>query len=163
MSERNTTQVPLKQLLPIIEEQMSAGGLVTFSPRGISMLPLIREGKDSVTLCRPPKRLKKYDLPLYRRDSGQFVLHRVVAVKKDGTYTMCGDNQWVLEHGIRQDQIIAVVSSLHRDGKDISIDTPEYMRYSRRRVRQQYWKGLYYRLRARAAGIIKKRLKNTSA
>ena len=70
--------VPLEALMPLILEQLEAGKNVRFSPRGISMLPMLRQGVDSVVLSPLPSRLKKYDLPLYRRKSGQYVLHRVV-------------------------------------------------------------------------------------
>ena len=55
---------------------------------------------------RPPERLRKYDLPFYTRDSGQYVLHRIVKVNADGTYTLRGDHQIVNEQGVRPDQII---------------------------------------------------------
>ena len=53
--------------------------------------------------------MKKRDIILYKRDSGQYVLHRIVKVK-DNTFTLVGDNQHELEHGIRLDQILAIVT-----------------------------------------------------
>ena len=35
---------------------------VSFSGR--SMLPMLRQGKDTVEVKKPPERLKKYDLPM---------------------------------------------------------------------------------------------------
>ena len=84
-------------------------------PKGTSMLPLIVQGRDSVVLKRnKEKAAKKYDIAFYRRSNGQFVLHRVMKIEKDGSYTMCGDNQTVLEKGIREEQIIGYVSSLYK-------------------------------------------------
>ena len=66
----------------------AAGQSVRFSPRGVSMLPMLRQGRDSVVLSPAPKQLRKYDLPLYRRDDGSYVLHRVV--KAGQTYACMG-------------------------------------------------------------------------
>lgn len=52
---------------------------------------------------------------LYKRTDGAYVLHRIVKVEKD-SYTMRGDNQFFLEPGIKQEQMIAMVSGIVRDG-----------------------------------------------
>lgn len=97
-------QVRLEELLPVIEETLASGGTVRLPITGTSMLPLLVAGRDTVVLARADTRLQTYDLPLYRRENGAFVLHRVVGVAEDGTYICCGDNQWVKEPGIRQEQ-----------------------------------------------------------
>lgn len=119
----------LEQLMPLIREQLAAGKSVRFSPRGISMLPMLRQGRDKVVLSPVRGRLKKYDLPLYQRDSGQYVLHRIVGVGE--TYTCIGDNQYALEHGIRQDQLIAVVTAFTRDDREIPVTDLGYRVYCR--------------------------------
>ena len=53
------------------EEMIEKEGRLIYSSVGDSMLPLIREGRDIVIIGRCSGRLKKYDVPLYRRDSGQ--------------------------------------------------------------------------------------------
>ena len=65
-------------LIPVFCERISEGQSVKFSPKGVSMLPFIREGKDSVVISPVTEGLKKYDVVLYKRDSGQYVLHRIV-------------------------------------------------------------------------------------
>lgn len=117
MAER---KIRLDDAMGLIREKLDSGNEVTFSPRGTSMLPFLKEGRDTVTLAPPPSRLKKYDIPLYRRKNGQYVLHRVVGV--GDSYTCIGDNQFTLERGIEQEQIIAVCSSFVRNGKKISAD-----------------------------------------
>ena len=89
-------------------------------PRGISMLPLIKQDRDSVTLVKAELPLKKHELAFYRRDNGQFVLHRVMKLEKDGGYVMCGDNQTVLEYGINDSNVIAVVSEIYRGEKRLN-------------------------------------------
>lgn len=123
------TEWRLEQLMPLIREYLAAGKTVKFSPRGISMLPMLRQGKDSVVLSPVPDKLKKFDLPLYQRDDGHYVLHRIVEVGE--TYTCIGDNQFVLEKGLRHDQMIAVVTAFCRDGQKISVDSVSHRLYCR--------------------------------
>ena len=67
MAKNNRLIVEMDQLAPIIREQIASGKSVRISPKGVSMLPMIREGKDSVTLSPVPEKLRKYDLPFYQR------------------------------------------------------------------------------------------------
>ena len=119
----------MEDLMPMFREQLQAGHSVKFSPQGISMLPMLRQGRDSVVLSPPPERLKKYDLPLYIRDNGKYVLHRVIKVGE--TYTCMGDNQFVPEPGLRHDQMIGVVTAFYRDDKEHSVQDISYRLYCR--------------------------------
>lgn len=117
----NNREFCLDEAISVIEEVLASGGEFRLYPKGISMKPLIRQEKDSVTLKGTSDvALEKYDMAFYRRESGQFVLHRVMEKEADGSYTMCGDNQLYLEKGIRQDQIISRVECLYR--KDRAVD-----------------------------------------
>jgi len=141
--------VSLAELWPVMEEQINMGKTVQFGPKGTSMMPLIRQGIDSIVLKKAPDKLKKYDLPLYRRDDGHFVLHRVVGIEKDG-YVMCGDNQYTYEHGITDAHILAIAVGLYRGDKYVSFDEKDYIIYSRKRVSAQ--------ARKRMVSIFKKRV-----
>lgn len=121
-------EVSLSDLYAVIDEMLACGGTATFNPRGTSMLPTIHNDGDMVELKRFDK-INKYDIPLYRREDGAFVLHRVVSVNKDGTYNMCGDNQWVIEKGIKASQIIGTVITIKRKGKTIKTDSFFYKIY----------------------------------
>ncbi len=115
--------------MPLILEELSAGRSVRFSPSGNSMLPMLREGIDSVVLSPLPDKLKKYDLPLYKRTSGQYVLHRVINTGE--TYTCIGDNQFYKETGLYHNQMIALVTAFSRNGRDISTNNFGYRIYCR--------------------------------
>lgn len=123
----NERHVMLDELMPIITEKLENGNTVTFSPRGISMLPMLRQGIDTVTLSPVKGKLRKYDLPLYKRDDGKYVLHRIV--KADEFYTCIGDNQFAFEKGLRHDQMIAVVTKFTRSGKEHSVSELSYKVY----------------------------------
>jgi len=113
--------------MPLIREQLSLGQSVRFSPKGKSMLPMLRENVDSVVLSPVPEKLKKYDLPLYQRKNGQYVLHRIVEV--GDTITCIGDNQFVKEQGLGKEQMIAVVTAFERDGKVYKVTDFPYRFY----------------------------------
>lgn len=125
MREEKKLEAKTCDFFPVVEEVVRAGGRVNITVTGNSMYPMLRDRADSVLLAAPPERLKRFDLPLYRRDSGDYVLHRVLHVK-NGAYTMCGDNQTALEEGIRREQIVAVAQSFCRSGKTISCSNPLY-------------------------------------
>lgn len=135
--------------MPVIAEQLSGGGSVRFGPHGTSMLPMIRQGIDSVTLSPIDRELKKYDLPFYKRDNGQYVLHRIVKAR-GGVYTCIGDNQFLYEKGVRKDQMIAYVTSFHRGDKEINVTSLSYRLYCRfwhyTRLLRRAYRGIKYRL-----------------
>lgn len=113
-----------------IGEYIEENGEAIITPVGTSMWPMLRSRRDTVLLTKPRGRLKKYDLPVYKRDDGMLVMHRVMEVHSD-SYTMCGDHQTVLEHGVREDQIIAVVKGFYRDEKYVASDNKLYLMYCR--------------------------------
>ena len=115
--------------MPLFLEQFQAGRSVRFSPRGVSMLPMLRQEIDSVVLSAVPEKLQKYDLPLYQRDDGKYILHRIVEAGE--TYTCIGDNQFVAETGIRHDQMIARVTGFYRGETYHSVEEPGYRLYCR--------------------------------
>ena len=119
--------VGLKEIWPVMKEVIDSDGEFTFGPQGVSMLPLIRQGQDQVVLVKADS-IKKGDAVFYQRDDGQFVLHRVVKVKKDG-YVMCGDNQYELEYGITDKHILAKMKGVIRDGIVIDESNKKYRKY----------------------------------
>lgn len=84
---------------------------------------MVFDRRDTVTIKKHNGKLKKFDLPFYRRDDGNFVLHRVIKLQKNGNYVCRGDNQWEKEFDVRDDQIIGIVTAFNRGGKKINVDT----------------------------------------
>ena len=143
--------VDLETLFPLIQQKLNQGGDVTFGPKGVSMLPIIRQGIDSVKISPLTSDLKKYDVPLYRRSNGQFVLHRIVGIN-NGSYVMCGDNQFIREKDITRDMIIGVMSEIIKPDGVIKTNDKSYISYSRRQVRKQYVKWVLWNFKS----ILKK-------
>lgn len=121
--------VPMAALTPLMEEILARGGSVELTVTGGSMEPMLHDRKSRVRLA-PPRALQRGDLPLYRRDGGAYVLHRVIAVEPDG-YTCCGDAQWTPERGIRPEQIIAVTERFARGARWTKTDSALYGAYWR--------------------------------
>lgn len=136
------------------EEELSRTGRLVYTNVGDSMLPLIREKRDLLIIESVSGRLKKYDVPLYKRDSGQYVLHRILRVR-DEDYVLCGDNRYKKEYGITDRHIIGVLTGVVRDGKTVSVTDKKYLLYV------HLWCGLFpvraFALRVRA--FLKRRLK----
>ncbi len=126
----NNGEFYLADAIDVIEEVLSSGGEFRMYPKGTSMLPLIVQGRDSVVLKRRfDDGAKKHDIAFYRRTNGQFVLHRVMRIEKDGSFVMCGDNQTALEYGIKREQIIGYVSRLYKGDKEHSLGSLRYKLY----------------------------------
>lgn len=110
------------------EQELEERGVLIYTNVGDSMLPLLRQGRDLMVIRRTEGPLKKYDVPLYRRDSGQYVLHRILKVRGQ-EYVLCGDNRWQRETGITDRHILGVLTEIVRGGKTISVDSPGYRLY----------------------------------
>lgn len=106
----------MKDLHPIISECIRDGGQFVFYPGGISMLPTIKPNEDCVILVEAES-VRKYDLVLFVRSSGNYVLHRIIR-EKNGEYIIMGDNQTWTET-ITGEQIIAKVSEIRKKNGDI--------------------------------------------
>jgi len=112
-------EVAFAELMPLIEDSFRQGLSVTLPVTGNSMRPLFRHKRDSVVLSTcDPYFLKRGDVPLYRRDNGQYVLHRIVRVDED-TYTLTGDAQGELEVGLPKQNVVAVMTGFIRKGRVI--------------------------------------------
>lgn len=103
------------------EEILATQGKLIYTNVGSSMMPLLRQRRDLLIIApKPAGRLKLWDVPLFKRDNGKYVMHRVIWVRKND-YLMCGDNQWYIERGISDRHIIGVLEAVVRDGKTLPV------------------------------------------
>lgn len=110
------------------EEEIEKHGKLVYTQVGDSMMPMLHQRKDLLIIEKPQGRLKKYDIPLYKRDSGQYVLHRILKVRPDD-YVICGDNRWRREYGITDRHIIGVLTGFVHNGRTISVTDKKYLGY----------------------------------
>ena len=123
-------ELDLKEFWPLINETISTGGEFRLFHKGTSMMPLLRQGIDSVLLVSPTN-IKKNDIVLYERPSGQLVMHRIIKVKRD-SYLICGDNQYILEKGITDANMLAKVKGIYRGEEYFDIENKQYKKYVRK-------------------------------
>ena len=110
------------------EEEIEKSGKIIYTNVGDSMMPFIKQGRDVLVISKAEGKLKRYDVPLYKRDSGQYVLHRILKVREND-YVICGDNRWSKEYGITDRHIIGVLTGVIRNGKEIPVTDLKYRIY----------------------------------
>ena len=147
----NKQNFKVEEMYPLISEIISSGGSFRLFPKGISMLPTIKEGEDSVELAAP-KKLKRYDIVLYKRPSGQYVIHRIIKIKNDEV-SLCGDNQVCLENNVDVNSVLAKVVGIYKGERLYKSTDFCYKIYS------FFWANT--RIIRRIYRGIKRRIKNT--
>lgn len=114
-------KIPMKELAELILLQLENSGKATLTVTGHSMLPTLRERRDSVILKIPDAKQKIGEIILYLRENGQYVLHRIIDMDEGG-YICSGDNQ-VMREPVTHSQVLAVVTGITRKGKIYSVDS----------------------------------------
>ena len=112
------------------EDYIAKNSSLTYTNVGVSMLPLLRQGKDLFTIrAKSSKRCKPGDVVLYRRPPDKYVLHRVVEVHPTD-YVILGDNCISKEYGITDKDIVGIMTGFVRSGREHSIEEIGYRLYS---------------------------------
>lgn len=112
-----------------IENVLEEKGVFVSITVGVSMYPMLRNRKDTIVIKPVHGRLKKYDVPLYRRGS-DYVLHRIMKVTSYG-YVICGDNCLNKEYQVTDDDIVGVLSGFFRGNKKVDMSGLTYRIYCR--------------------------------
>ncbi len=111
------------------EQELARSGRLVYTNVGTSMLPMLRPRRDLLIVePRPQGRCKRYDVVLYKRPTGQYVLHRILKVRKED-YVLCGDNRAIAEPGVQEDWIFGILTGFVRDGKTLSVNNLWYRCY----------------------------------
>lgn len=121
-----------------LKDELLRSGNVIFTNKGVSMKPLLRQGKDLMIIERRKQgqRLKENDVVLFERPNGDTVLHRIVGVH-DGGFDILGDN-CIDPEFVPDEKIIGVLTGVVRNGKKrIDVTDPGYLRYVR------FWRTTY--------------------
>ena len=119
-----------------LAQQLDRCGIIVHTNKGTSMLPLLRENRDLMVVRKKgAAKPQKYDAVLYLRDSGEYVLHRILKVYSDSCYII-GDN---CIHGeeVTDDHVLGVLEEIVRDGKTIRVTDIGY------RIFVRVWWAIY--------------------
>lgn len=101
----------------IIEDVLAEHGVYASLVRGVSMMPLLRQGKDVVYIVPLSESVKKYDVLLYVR-KGKYILHRVIGFYSEG-YVIRGDNTYKKEY-IPSGDVVGILTKYYKNGRERS-------------------------------------------
>ena len=112
------------------EEILNKTGTLVYKTRGVSMRPLLRQNRDVVVLTAkdPAVRCRRLDAVLFKRQNGAYVLHRILKVRPHD-YWIVGDN-CISGEEVREEQVLAVLTSVKRNGREIRAADPGYRIYA---------------------------------
>ena len=144
-----------------IEEIIQREGVFVSTTVGVSMYPMLRNRRDTIIVRPYEGRLKKYDVPLYKRGSS-YILHRIVEVRPD-SYVICGDNCIQKEYGITDAQILGVLTGFYRGGRQIDMDGTGYKLYVRCWCALYPVRRVYKYARAAAVRMVRRCIKRGDA
>lgn len=137
-----------------IEEIIATQGMYVSTTLGTSMYPMLRDRKDTIIVTPFTGRLKKYDVPLYKRGD-KYVLHRIIKVLPD-SYVIRGDNCMLSEYGITDENIIGVLTGFYRGKKQVNVDGFAYKTYVRICSASYPVRYIYYRVKYVVAGLMRR-------
>lgn len=112
-----TKTIPNEALLGEVRRLVAGGHTVTLRVKGVSMRPLLEDGRDRVVLGAA-ETFRRGDLLLAEIRPGQYVLHRLLRFGTDGRLVLLGDGNLTAETCRRED-VAAKALRLERNGRMI--------------------------------------------
>ena len=147
--------IPMEQWCALARENVAPP--VTICLEGESMRPLIRKGRDPVTIVPVRGELKKGDVVLFTLGDGRYVVHRVWRLR-EGLVRTLGDNCVNPEPWFPRTQVLGQVVRFSRNGHVFRLDTPAARAFGR------VWMALfpmrrgYKRIRALAGRVFPRKV-----
>lgn len=108
-------EVDTREYVTVLKEMVEQGMEVSMTIFGTSMEPFLIDKRDTIYFRKTEDPIKKGDMVFYQRKTGEYVMHRVLKVRKQ-QYYLAGDHQTFLEGPIEAQQIFAKVISVERAG-----------------------------------------------
>lgn len=118
----NKKIVDIYTYMPVLQELLSEGKEVSVTVTGNSMSPFLVHGRDRILIAPPDGNWKKGDMAFFIRTNGQYVMHRICRVDKNGNCFFVGDAQQYIEGPVTPAQIFGKITSVQRKGKWIGPD-----------------------------------------
>lgn len=135
-----------------IEQVLLETGKYVGPTVGVSMLPMLKNRRDSIVVVKKTTRLKPLDVALYKRGN-DYVLHRVLQ-PIDGGYAIRGDNCYSDEI-VEEELVIGVLSEFYRKDKHYFCTDKRYLRYANRRIKNYPIRRFFFIIKQKARGIVK--------
>ena len=148
-----TRSISLAQWCALARED--AAPPVTICLEGDSMRPLIRRGRDPVTIAPLQRKIRKGDVVLFTLGDGRYVIHRVWKLK-DGFVRTFGDNCVNPEPWFPESQVLGQVVRFSRSGRAHRLDTRAARLWGRAWLAIHPARTMYRRLRSLAGRCRRK-------
>ncbi len=139
-----------------IEEVLQATGKYVGPTVGVSMLPMLKNRRDTIVVLAKAERLKPLDVALYKRGSA-YILHRVLEVTESG-YIIRGDNCYADEI-VPEETVLGVLSEFFRKDKHYLCTDEKYLRYAKKRVKNYKVRRIFVVTKRKIVAAIKKPIK----
>lgn len=139
-----------------IEEVIALQGQYVGPTVGVSMLPMLKNRRDTIVVKAKTERLNALDVALYKRGEN-YVLHRVIK-PIDGGYIIRGDNCYADER-IPEADVFGVLTEFFRKDKHYFCTDKKYLRYAKRRVKNYKLRRFFVRIKCKLKAIAKKILR----
>jgi signal peptidase I len=113
-------EISCSQLVPLIIQCLARGSSVRMTVKGSSMLPFIRGG-DTVELSQITSRGPQVGRIYFARmDCGSYAIHRLVRITQNGMAVLQGDNNPVPDPPVPISDLVAELTCVIRDGREIN-------------------------------------------
>lgn len=139
-----------------IEEVLSLKGKYVGPTVGVSMLPMLKNRRDTIVVSVKTDRLKPLDVALYKRGE-DYVLHRVISITDDG-YIIRGDNCYA-DEVVPESAVIGVLTEFFRKDRHFTCADKRYLAYAKRRVKSYKARCFFFNFRQRIKKSIKRLIK----
>ena len=112
-----------------IEEQLAKEGTWLFQTVGDSMEPLLHNRESTVRIAAGNEYLCRLDVVLFKRPSGEYVLHRIRRIRGD-LLRICGDNRVGLEK-VPREWVLGKMTGYYPDQgqRFVDCEDEEYKQY----------------------------------
>ena len=115
-----------------IEEVLLETGKYIGPTVGTSMLPMLKNRRDTIVVRAKTERLQPLDVALYKRGDA-YILHRVLSVTDEG-YIIRGDNCY-FDEIVPEEAVIGVLTEFFRKGKHFYCTDEKYIKYAEKRLK----------------------------
>ena len=109
--------VDIREYMPVLIEILREGKDVSILVSGSSMSPFLVDKRDTVIVSPPDSEFRRGDIVFYQRSNGQYVMHRVHHVNKDGMLYIVGDGELVIEGPVEPMRVFGITKKVIRKGK----------------------------------------------
>ena len=136
-----------------IEEVLKEKGAYVGPTVGVSMLPMLKNRRDTIIVRPKTERLQPLDVALYKRGN-DYVLHRVLSLTETG-YIIRGDNCYSDEN-VPESAVIGVLAEFYRKNKHVLCTDEKYLKYVKKRLKTYKTRRFFVLMKAKIVGGIKK-------